>query len=316
MTATAEAVVIGSHEDPHVEAALKELRSRVVVVVDAASISEREFVLRDGSFTVGPGTESGERLELDPTFRAQGWIRRLAPPDWQRGLVVDSHDAAVKTAWLSFLVAAIRTCAVNWLTDIDALVTAENKLVQHATARRLGLPTPETIVCSDAATARAALGDHIILKALGTGHFYEGDESFVIYTTEVTPDGPELGALATAPFIAQRQLRPRSHLRVVTVRDRLWAGGIKADDLPVDWRQDPGAHMSFEEVDPPNEVSRGARALATELSLGYSSQDWLVCADGCFVVDVNPAGQWLFLPDSVSIGVTGAISNWLMGSLE
>ena len=314
MTVSAAAIVIGSGDDPHVAAVLQDLGSADTLLIDAESITRRGYVLHDGTFSIERGTGEGGPLQLDRDGTARGWIRRLAPPDWQRGLVVDSHDAAVKTAWLSLLVATIRTCSVDWLTGIDALVAAENKLVQRATAQRLGIPTPETIVCSDANAARAALGDDIVLKPLGTGHFYEGDEPFVIYTAEVSPGGPELDALASVPFIAQRRLQASSHLRVVTVNEQLWAGSIKAEALPLDWRQDPEAHVSFEAIHPPQDVSQGALALAGGLGLGYSSQDWLVCEDGCFVVDVNPAGQWLFLPESISMEVTGAISNWLARS--
>ncbi len=306
-------VIVGNTDDPHVEAVLSQDKRDSSMVIDAATISEREFALLDGEFSTGPrsGPEQGLTVERDGA--ARGWIRRLAPPDWQRGLVVDSHDAAIKTSWLSLLVAAIRTCSVEWLTGIDALVTAENKLVQHETARRIGIATPETVVCSDAGVAREALGDRIILKALGPGHFYEGDDPYVVFTSEVSPDGPELDALASAPFIAQRKLKANAHLRVVTVGDRLWVGGISADNLPLDWRQDPDAHVSFEEVEAPSDVTIGALALASELGLGYSSQDWLLCDDGNFVVDVNPAGQWLFLPQPLAAGVTAAISNWLAG---
>jgi hypothetical protein len=311
VTTSAAAVVIGSYDDPHVEAVFRDLDSSNTLLIDAESVTQRGYKLHDGTFSIEKGTAEENPIQLDRDGIARGWIRRLAPPDWQRGLVVDSHDAAVKTAWLSLLVAIIRTCSVDWLTGIDELVAAENKLVQHAKARQLGIPTPETIVCSDANAARAALGDDIVLKPLGTGHFYEGDEPFVIYTAEVSLGGPELDALASVPFIAQRRLQARSHLRVVTVNEQLWAGSIKAEALPIDWRQDPEAHVSFEAIHPPEDVSNGALALAGGLGLGYSSQDWLVCEDGCFVVDVNPAGQWLFLPESISMKVTGAISNWL-----
>jgi hypothetical protein len=314
VTSNAEAVVVGSHDDPHVEAVIGSWDSHSVLVIDASSISDHEYSLHDGSFTVLRGPDQGGPIQLHHGIRARGWIRRLAPPDWQRGLVVDSHEAAVKTAWLSLLVATIRTCSVDWLTGIDALVAAENKLIQHAAAQQLGIPTPETIVCSDASIARSVLGDSIILKALGTGHYYEGDDPFVVYTTEVEIDGPELDALASAPFIAQRRLQARTHLRIVTVGSEIWAGGIEAHALPLDWRQEPAAHVSFQPANLPEDVARSALALAARLELGYSSQDWLLCDDGCFVVDVNPAGQWLFLPDPISSEVSDAINRWLSGS--
>jgi len=315
VTSSCRSVVIGSASDAHVVAVLAEVGGRSTMTFDAGSLEGRSFNLGAGSFELGPTTtETDEPLVLEQGTPTRGWIRRLAPPDWQRGLVVDSHDAAVKTAWLSLVIGVIRTCGVRWLTDIDALVSAENKLVQHAAASRLGLSVPETIVCSDADAARAALGDQIVLKPLGVGHYYEGEEPFVVYTTEVDPGGEELRALSTAPFLAQRRLHARRHLRIVTVIDELWAAGVDAKSLPLDWRQEPVAHRSFTPAVIPAEVERGARALASGLGLGYSSQDWVECDDACYVVDVNPGGQWLFLPEPVTKGVGMAIGAWLVGA--
>lgn len=149
------------------------------------------------------------------------------------------------------------------------------------------------------------------MKPLGVGHYYEGEDPFVVYATEVDPRGEELQALSTTPFLAQRRLHARRHLRIVTVGDELWAAGVDAEFLPLDWRQEPAAHRSFNPVAIPTEVDRGVRELAHELGLGFSSQDWVVCADACYVVDVNPGGQWLFLPEPVTKEISAAIGAWL-----
>ncbi len=313
MTRSAQAVVIGSLPDPHVAAVLATASAAPVMTVDAGSISGRSFYLHNGIFELGEEGGQDEPLLIRPGEPVFGWIRRLAPPDWLRGLMVDSHDAAVRTAWLSLVLAVLRTCQVRWLTELDALVAAENKLIQHATAARLGICVPESIVCSDAAAARLALGDEIVLKPIGVGHYYEDDVPFVVYTTAVDMEGPELKALATAPFLAQRRLHARRHLRVVTVCDRIWTAGLEAEGVPLDWRQEAAAHRSFLPTTIPSDVELGARELAAELHLGYSSQDWIVCDDGCYVVDVNPGGQWLFLPDPIAIDISKAIAEWLEG---
>jgi glutathione synthase/RimK-type ligase-like ATP-grasp enzyme len=209
-------------------------------------------------------------------------------------------------------VAVIRTCAVTWLTEIDPLVAAENKLVQLAAAERLGIATPETIVTSEPRAVLQALGDNVVLKPLGSGHYYDGDAPFIIYTKAVAANGPEISALSTAPFLAQKRLQVSQHLRVVTVGDRAWVAGLDAEHYPLDWRENPAAHMSFLPASAPPEVSADAILLAAELGLGYSSQDWVVCRDGCYVLDVNPAGQWLFLPQEIATEISVAISAWLL----
>ena len=233
--------------------------------------------------------------------------------NWQRGVVLESHEAAVKTSWLSLLVSISRICGVEWLTELDTMVSAENKLFQSLAAAQLGIAMPETIVTNDLTELIGALPEEFVIKPLGPGHYYEGDEARVVYSTSLNRGSPELEVLGAAPFLAQRKLQPRRHLRVVTVHDRLWAASLEGDEWPLDWRKSAGAHSAFVVAEPPSDVIEGSLSLVERLNLGYSSQDWLLCDDACYLVDVNPAGQWLFLPEPIASSVAESIARWLSG---
>jgi len=311
VTAPAKVVVIGNVGDPHAAAVLDRVPSDLrPLLIDAEKLPTCQYCLRDGLLTVSEA--NGREVEIAPGNTARGWIRRLAPPDWQRGLVVESHDAAVKTAWLTLLTSVLRLCGVHWLSSVDELVIAENKLVQYAAASRVGVRVPPTVVTNDHELARTTLAGDILLKPLGPGHFFDGEEPYVVFATVARLDGPELRSLAAAPFIAQRRLIPRSHLRVITVDRDVWAAELSAANRPPDWRADPTAHRSFKTIAPPLDVAGGALAVAKELRLGYTSQDWILADDGPYLLDVNPAGQWLFLPPHVSDSVTAALASWLL----
>lgn len=73
------------------------------------------------------------------------------------------------------------------------------------------------------------------------------------------------------------------------------------------------AHTSFRWM-PCVEVEKHAVAIAAELNIGYSSQDWIDDGDTAWVVDINPGGQWLFL-DEHSHEITMAIVAWLDGTM-
>lgn len=308
MSETAAVVVIGSRTDPHVAAVLSHLTRSSVLVTDAAAIAETRYVLRSGSLVV---EDAGRTQTLDIGRPARGWIRRLAPPDWHRGLQLESHDAAVKTSWLTLMTGILRNCGVRWLSDIDSLVVGESKLVQGAAAERIAVRTPTTLVTNDPNAVVDAIGSEVVLKPLGPGHYFEGTEPYAIYATAVAANGPELSALGSAPFLAQERLRAQRHLRIVTVTDQVWAAELDATDRPLDWRIDPPAHDAFSPIPVPSEIATGALAIAAELHLGYTSQDWIVTADDAYLLDVNPAGQWLFLPAAVSDAVTASIAAWL-----
>ncbi|MFG1966096.1 RimK family alpha-L-glutamate ligase [Nonomuraea sp. NPDC049028] len=304
-------LIVGDRGDPHVTAVLTHLAPGCQSwVVNAATLAENSYILQDACLSVrGP---QGQFM-LSPQTGTRGWIRRLAPAAWQRGMVVESLEAAEKTAWLSLLTAVLRTCGVEWLTGIDALVTAENKLVQHATAVRLGVPTPATMVTNDLSAVREAIGPDIVLKPLGPGHFFDQNQPYTIFTTSMHTDDARLAALAETPFIAQTRICARLHLRVVTVGEEIWGAALDAANQPLDWRATPIAHRSFTAAVLPTEVAHGALAVANALGLGYSSQDWALADEGAYLLDVNPAGQWLFLPQPIAVPVTAALAAWLSG---
>jgi hypothetical protein len=108
----------------------------------------------------------------------------------------------------------------------------------------------------------------------------------------------------------QSRLTAERHLRAVTVKDQCWVCELAAGDLPVDWRRDEAAHDAFVAADERG-VERDALRLAGAFGVGYSSQDWIVSDGVAHFIDLNPAGQWLFLPEPVASGTTSAIAQWL-----
>lgn len=135
-------------------------------------------------------------------------------------------------------------------------------------------------------------------------------EAQVLWAQTLERNDERLVALAGAPFLVQEQIPAQRHLRVVTLQERAWCCALQADRLPVDWRRDDAAHHSFE-LSSDGEVEQAALRLAHDMGLGYSSQDWIDTGNGAVFIDLNPAGQWLFLPEPVSGAVARAIAEHL-----
>jgi D-alanine-D-alanine ligase-like ATP-grasp enzyme len=54
-----------------------------------------------------------------------------------------------------------------------------------------------------------------------------------------------------------------------------------------------------------------------ELNLEYGALDFVLTPDGRFVfLEINPNGQWLWLDDMLSLGITTAVAEWLSGEVE
>ncbi len=251
--------------------------------------------------------------ELGDTHATQGWVRRLTPPDWLDNVHGESAEAAAKASWLTVLGALLRVGSVRWLSKIDHIAAAENKLVMEAAAKKLELQTPRTIVTNDKTMAQDLLGSRVLAKPLGPGHYVSQDRAFNVFARVLDLNHVSPATIAAVPFLLQESLAAQAHYRVVTVRDQVWGGVLAAGDLPVDWRQSPAAHAGFDATVLPSELVVGATSLANELNLGYSSQDWVRTANGYFVLDVNPSGQWMFLPGTLSQKIAQAIAGWISG---
>lgn len=279
-----------------------------LAVVDIADLETTDYVLHDRGLRLG---NDGTTVEF--TSGTRGWIRRLAPPRWRPEVVGGSRASAVRTAWTALIVGIAGDGSVEWLTRLERLFLCENKLLQERTARELGVLTPATAIASDRSLIPGALGRDIIVKPLGAGH-YAGDDSVeqVVWTQQLDVAATELDLLPGAPFILQERIAAERHLRVVTVRDRVWVFELDAAEVDLDWRLTEEAHHSFAAAKEP-EVARQALALARGTRVGYSSQDWIVSDGEAYFIDLNPAGQWLFLPEPGVSDITKSIAEWLSG---
>jgi hypothetical protein len=263
----------------------------------------------------------GFSLELDRlTYRGRtvclsnqptGWLRRYAPTEWGTGSVAGSLEAVTKRAFLSFVGSISRLGDCRWLTPLDAMLASEDRLVQLQVAARLGFRTPRTIVSSDAAEVAKVLGDVFVVKPLSGGYFVAADGPRAVFATRMSADEAEGIDFGAAPFVAQEFIPASQHLRVVTVGTTAWVGVLDAASYPMDWRQDDAAHFSWRRGED-DEAAASAVKLAGQLGVGYSSQDW-IRGDALTFLDLNPGGQWLFLPPEISVPVTAAIAKHLGG---
>jgi phosphoribosylaminoimidazole carboxylase (NCAIR synthetase) len=216
---------------------------------------------------------------------------------------------------VSTLVTIARLPELTWLSPLDVLFAAEDKLAQQAACRALGIAVPPTVLVTRPHRIPTELGEWLVVKPMAAGHFRDATGvGRVVHATEMHRSDERLELLAGAPFLVQERVRARMHLRVVTVDRQAWVCELDAADLPLDWRADEAAHSSFTPASRPTIASK-ALELAQRLQLGYSSQDWVIDLDGsASFLDLNPAGQWLFLPPETAGQATTAIANWLAGS--
>ncbi|GAA1965662.1 ATP-grasp domain-containing protein [Agromyces allii] len=264
--------------------------------------------------------DSGCSVKLDGEWidlgrRRQGWLRRFHRAEWGLGVETGSVKALELGTWYSAYSSLIDAANAGWVTKPQALRRAESKVSQWQSARSLGVPYPRTVVTTSRDAVTATFTDEIVVKPLGTGQFISEGEVRTVFVEPMMPDDARLQALSSAPFMIQERLHASQHLRVVTVGNRLWAAALDVQvGAPADWRQCSANHSGFQELEEvPQLVRDRALLVAQDLELGYSSQDWIRTEAGeSILVDVNPGGQWLFLPRKIGIAVADAIADLLL----
>ena len=300
-------LIIGNASDLHVEAVVGALAAAggpEPLLVDAPLLREEGFCLTEASLRIGD-------ISVTRSEPGRGWLRRYAPAQWGLGIESGSLAAAVHRAFLTLVGAIARMETLEWLTDIEAMLRAEDRLHQLTTAGAIGIAVPRTVVASTPADVVAHLGENFVVKPLSLGFFWTEAGARAVYTSELDAATASEIDFGGAPFVAQEKICAERHLRVVTVGSRAWIASLSAEDRPLDWREQEGAHREWA-MDADEQVGQQAIALARTLRVGYSSQDWLVRGEDRLFIDLNPGGQWLFLPEAVACSVTEAIADFLL----
>lgn len=305
MSQTSHVLIIGSSADEHAAAVANSIANRATVTfLDASTLPNGGWRWMDGLVV---------KHDENWVKPRRGWLRRLAPPGWHHGVGIGTLGAVEAQAALQLLSATADTgSGIEWLTDYWSTMRGENKLIQYLAAQRIGVPVPPCRVVTSADDLEE-MGESLVMKPLGLGAYTKAGVAFAVYARLVNRADISLDGLAVAPFIAQTPVKAVEHLRIPTVIDRAWPCRLDATDLPLDWRIDDDAHTSWKKCTDAESVAAVAIKVAAELHLGYSCQDWIVDVSGTsWLVDINPAGQWLFLPDEVGDAVTAAIADWLV----
>jgi hypothetical protein len=302
-------LIVGNPSDAHVQAVVRSMDSlgaRPPLVVDAPSLLAGGFTLTAKYLETG-----GTRLSTQSG--GTGWLRRYAPARWGAGVVSGSLDSAIHRAFLTLVGCVSRSGNRRWLTRIDEMLRAEDRIVQLEVATSLGISVPRTLIASSAERVIDEFGPRFVVKPLALGLYWGPDGPRAVYTSELDATTARELDFGGAPFMAQELIEAEQHYRIVTALDRAWVASLSAMGRPLDWRRQEQAHHEWMPAED-STCARLAVRLTQELGVGYSSQDWLIRGDERFFVDLNPGGQWLFLPPEIATDVTGEIARFLAES--
>ena len=226
--------------------------------------------------------------------------RRLAQQEWY---------AAFAGLW--------HALPARWVNDPVRQDVASRKPFQLATAARAGLAVPRTLITADPDAARAFAS-----TCGGQGKSLDAVVKTLTpvsgrYTHRLRARGlGALDALRAAPAIVQEYV-DGVDLRVIVVGGSIFAMEVDArrtahpEDCRLDWEN--GRKTARVAVLPVG-VTRGLIAMMDRLGLDYGAFDLRRRNGGEHVfLEVNPAGQWLYVEEATGLPITDAVARLLAG---
>jgi len=245
---------------------------------------------------LGSGAADGLRLARDDTRRPDAVLARIIPNGSLEQII-------------------FRVDALHWLEDrairvvnsARAIERTVDKFYTSALLRDAGLPTPETVVCEDFATAMSAIremGDVIVKPLFGSmGHglvrIADPDVAF-----RVLRPVEQIGGV----FYVQRAIaHDGSDIRAFVAGGRV-IGAIERRATNGDWRTNVSLGGSARAIDLCDRYRQLAIDATVAVGADYAGVDLLPARDGSvYVLEVNGIPGWRGLQHATGVDVAATI---------
>lgn len=239
---------------------------------------------------------------------------------WWRRVTPFTADDAIKDPKIQAFAVSETSEAINgmldalhckWMNPRAADDAAHHKPYQWSAAKEVGLRLPRTLVTTDPAAARRFIGEIGVGKVVYKS-FLAMHEAWRETRLVQKADLDRLDLVRLAPVIFQEYI-PGVDLRIIAVGDQLFTAEIDARDTvyPVDMRMVIG-ESKVRPVELPKEVYVALIKLQKRLGLVYGAIDVRRTDDGeYYFLEVNPAGQWMFVETRTGLAISQAIADYL-----
>jgi len=311
-------ILLVSHaEDDHLAPVRSELErtGREAVVVDTS--------LLPTAATVTAEHGSGDRWriglpdgEIDLSECGSGWWRRPLAPTIDAGVTDPDAYAFAANETHEAMAGFWDALPIEWISPPRVIERTMMKTWQLPVASSLGLRIPRTMVTSDPARARE------FVESVGVGRvickaFSASTEAWRETRLVGHAELDQLGQVAVAPVIFQELVPAVVDLRVTVVGDEVFAAEISSQETPypLDFR----LHLDrvpIRATTLPDRLVDRLLAFVRRAGLRYGAIDLRRTPEGDDVfLEVNPAGQWLFVQERTGQPITEAVCR-LLGQLD
>lgn len=308
-------VVISHPGDLHATRVVDRLRSwgREVFVLDLADFPDTATLSVDFGEPDAPRATvtHGAYGVVDVSAATAVWWRR---PQFVRLEAIADDDARgfAHGEWHEALHGVYALLDCPWMNPPQADERASHKALQLRVASELGMRVPDTLMTSDPGAALAFIERHGIG---GTIHKIFAATHQVWRETRLVraEDVALLESVRLAPVIFQERIPAVADVRVTVVGDDVFPMAIdtRHTGYDVDFRVNmERAHTSALTL--PEDVVDFLHRLMAELGIVYGAADFRLTPEGEYVfLEINPAGEFLFVEQGAGHPITDAVAGWL-----
>lgn len=307
-------LVVSYPGEDHTDAVLPRLAAlgREVVALDLSDFPSRAGMTLEWRAADAPCyMVQREAGSIDLASARVGWWRRVRPHMLDAAITDPSLRAFALSETGQAVTGMLDALPCKWINNRSADEAAHHKPLQWTMAGQVGLQTPRTLVTTRPEDAQSFITEiglgRVVVKA-----FLAMLEAWRETRLVTAADLDRLDLVRLAPVIFQEYIEGVD-LRITVVGDRVFAAEIDArrTSYPFDMRMVLG-ESDVKPVELPAQVHSALLRLQRRLGLAYGAIDMRRTADGrWYFLEVNPAGQWLFVEQRTGLPISQAMADYL-----
>jgi len=207
-----------------------------------------------------------------------------------------------------------------WINRREADALCRNKPFQLNLANREGFKIPDGIISNNSSEVQKKISGfkQVVYKPLS---YYIVPPDRILYSSIMTKDEVEHKSpnIEQAPCIFQEYIEKDFELRITIVGNKVFSVKIKSQQNNItkfDWRKDQ-INVDYEVFELPKGIKRKLINLHQKFEMFFGAYDFIVDPKGeYYFLEVNPAGQWLWLEEILNLSISESIAEALIDNTK
>jgi glutathione synthase/RimK-type ligase-like ATP-grasp enzyme len=206
-----------------------------------------------------------------------------------------------------------------WLNHVRDATLADNKYFQNKVAKEVGLNQPEFITSNDKKELSSFIESNpeSVIKFMSQDMYLsDSGELLGLYVNKINLEALEnFSDISENPITIQKYISKKFEVRYTVVGQEHFAYAIasqQSEKAKVDWRRYDLPNTPHWRIDAPKIIRDKVELLMSHLNICYGALDFIVDENNdWWFLEVNSAGQWLWIEDLSGLDISGSITNWL-----